>query len=228
MVACTTDLPQHQSVSQGNFNRQGVETTKIMELVKTFAEDQGPQSQEALRNLESYPRPELLGALTDLDHSLAASDKLRPQIAFLLCWLNQDYETNVRTIESALSKSSPYQSFYADDAETLLSRLIQRGKKHLLKPLFESASWADGALSEGLGITFSRELQNDPEQFLSQLLPSPANTRQKVYALIKSSDSLNEVELTKLRASLSSIPTTSSVHQIAKELLKSLDEKSPK
>ena len=131
-LACVTSIPQQKSAAQGN--QSSVETTKIVELVKTFAEDQGPQGQEALRTLEGYPKPELLGALRNLDRSLAATDKLRPQIAFLLCWINQDYEINVRTIEAALSKSPPYQGFYADDAETLLSRLIQRGKKDLLKP----------------------------------------------------------------------------------------------
>ncbi len=222
IFACNTTISQQQSVPQRN--QLSVERTKVVESVKTFAEDQGPRGQEALRNLEGYPRPELLEALRNLDRSLPAADKLRPQIAFLLCWLNQDYDTNVRTIEAALSKSSPYQGFHADDAETLLSRLIQRGKKDLLKPLFESASWSDGALSEGLGTTFSRELLNDPEQFLNQVSLSPANTRERVYALIKSSNSLSDADLKKLRASLSSIPTTSSVHQLAKELLEHLDK----
>ena len=222
ILACNTNVPQQQSVPQEN--QLSVETTKIVESVKTFAEDQGPQGQEALRNLEGYPKPELLGALRNLDRSLPATDKLRPQIAFLFCWMNQDYEINVRTIEAALSKSSPYQGFYADDAETLLSRLIQHGKKDLLKPLFQSASWADGALSEGLSITFSRELKDDPEQFLNQLSPSPANIRENVYALIKSSASLSEADLKKLRASLSLMRTTSPAHQLARELLEHLEK----
>jgi hypothetical protein len=62
----------------------------------------------------------------------------------------------------------------------MLSRLIEHGKKDLLKPLFESATCADGALSEGLGETFARELQNDPEQFLSQPSTYRAETREKV------------------------------------------------
>ena len=223
ILACNSNIPRQQSVPQKN--QLSVETTQIVELVKTFAEDQGPLGQEALRKLEGYPQPELLGVLRNLDRSLPAADKLHPQTAFLLCWLNQDYEINVKTIEAALSKSSPYQGFYADDAETLLSRLIQRGKKDLLKPLIQSASWADGALSEALGVTFSKELQQDPEQFLNQLSASPVNTREKVYALIKSSHSLSEADLKKLRTSLSSVPTTSSVHQIAKELLEHFDEK---
>src|SRR5262249_39669883 len=151
-----------------------------------------------------------------------------PQIAFVFCWLEHDYEANVKLIESALSKTSPYQGFYADDAESMLSRLIDRGKKDLLKPLFDSTAWADGALSEGLSETFARGLQNDPEQFLSQLSPYPENTRQKVYWLIQSSDSFTESALSNLRRRLSSIPKTSTAYTPAKELLRTLSSKASK
>jgi len=80
-------------------------------------------------------------------------------------------------VESILAS---YEGFYADDAASMLSRLIEHGKKDLLKPLFESATWADGALAEGLSETFARELQNDREQFLKLLSSYPADTRKKV------------------------------------------------
>ena len=106
-------------------------------------------------------------------------------------------------IEAALSKSSPYEGFSADDAESLLDRLIEHGRKDLLLPLFDSVSWSDGALAEGWGVTFARELKNDPEQFLSNLSTYPAATRERVYWLIQPFDVFTNSELNHVRKRLS-------------------------
>jgi hypothetical protein len=230
IAGCKTALPSGQSLTNESISQRDTATTnkQMSQLVKTFSEDQGPLGQEALRKLQAYPQTELIGTLVELQRTVAPSDKLRPQIAFVFCWLERDYESNVKLIESALSKTSRYQGFYADDAQMMLSRLTQRGKKDLLKPLFESVSWADGALAEGLAETFARESKSDPEQFLSQLVPSPTNTREKVYWLIQSSDSFTDSELSDLRRRLSSIPKTSAVYEPAKELLRTLSSKASK
>ena len=229
VAGCTTALPTGQGMTNDNNSRRDsvMNNEELSELIKTFSEDRGPKGEEAFAKLQAYPAPELIGRLVDLERTVGPSDKLRPQIAFLFCWLEHDYESNVKLIESALSKTSPYQGFYADDAESMLSRLIDHGKKDLLKPLFESTTWADGALSEGLSVTFARGLQNDPEHFLSQLSPYP-KTREKSLLADPIVDSFTESASSNLRRRLSSIPKTPTAYEPAKELLRSLSSKASK
>lgn len=195
------------------------------ELVKTFAEDQGPLGGEALRKLQTFPQPELISRLVELERTVAPDDKLRPQVAFLFCWLDHEYASNVKLIQTALSKTSKYNGFYADDAQMMLDRLIQHGHKDLLSSLFEAAPWADGALAEGLADTFARELKANPEAFLTQLSTFPQNTRKQTYMLIQSGNSYNENDLGVLRKQLSSIPKTSAIYEPANELLRALSGK---
>ena len=197
---------------------------EIRELLKTFSEDVGPKGEEAWRKLRAYSDSQLIKELEALESSASPSDQIRPQIAFVFCWIGRDCAKNVSVIEAALSKSSPYQNFYADDAESMLSRLIERGNKALLKPLFESATWSDGALSEELTDTFAKELQKDPEQFLRLLSTCPPHTRKTVYWLI-AVDGFDDKELIVLRKRLSSIPKTSQVYKTARELLAALNSK---
>ena len=215
--------------TQGNANNANMtapeSTQQLSEAVKTFAGDQGSRDQEALDKLQSYPKPELVRRLVELNASLSPNDKLRPQIAFVLCWMGQDYASNVKVIQSALSKSSQYEGFYADDAYTMLDRLLQQGHKDLLPSLFEAASWSDGALSAGLADTFSRELKENPEEFLTQLSPLPAKAREQVYNLIHSSDAYTQSDLNDIRRHLSTIPRTSAAYAPAKELLRYLTAK---
>jgi hypothetical protein len=230
IAGCKTTSPTDRSLTNENISQRDNTTSskQITELVETFSEDVGPEGQQAWRKLRAYSEMELISELEQLKAKASPSDKLRPKIAFVYCWLDRDYETNVKIIESALSKSPPYQGFYADDAESLLDRLIEHGKKDLLKPLFDSVSWSDGALAEGLGVTFARELQNDPEQFLSQLSTYPSDTRKTVYFLIQPSDVYTDSELSDLRKRLSNIPKTSAAYEPAKEFLRTLSLKASK
>lgn len=227
IAGCITASRTNSNLTNENISqREGVLSNKqIIELLKTFSEDAGPEGQEAWRKLRADP--ELISKLETLEREASPTDKIRPQIAFVFYWLDRDCATKVGVIESALSKSSPYQGFYADDAESMLSRLVERGKKDLLKPLFESTTWADGALSEGLSETFTRELQKDPEQFLNQLSTYPPDTRKKVYRLVQTSDAFTDSELTALLKRLSTIPKTSAAYEPAQELRRSLGLKAP-
>lgn len=223
IAGCTavSETSNDRDVSQRQNAPSDKETREIRELLKTFSEDVGPKGEDAWRKLQASPDSQLINELEQLERNASASDRIRPQIAFVFCWIDRDCVTRVSVIEAALSKSSPYQGFYADDAESMLSRLIERGKKDLLKPLFESATWSDGALSEGLSDTFRRELQKDPEQFLSLLSPCAADTRQKVYWLT-TVDGFTDNELTVLRRRLSTISKTSRAYEAARELLQAL------
>ena len=102
------------------------------------------------------------------------------------------------------------------------SRLIQRGDKALLRVLFLSASWSDGDLAEGLGETFSRELNQEPDRFLAELKPIPPKTRHEVYDLIEFSDSLTRDEVISLKGRLSSIRRDSPLAEIAREVVNTL------
>jgi hypothetical protein len=74
-------------------------------------------------------------------------------IAFALCYAGRDCAANVAVIESAFDKPSPFKGFYADEAQEMLNRLIdkanQEGRqdevKNLLVKLLAAAPGADGA-----------------------------------------------------------------------------------
>ena len=200
------------------------EIGELRTLIKEFSKDEGQPGFEAWRKLQAYPDSELIKELEALERAASASGKIRPQIAFVFCWIGQNCAKKVGVIEAALSKPSPYEGFYGDDAESMLSRLIERGNKDLLKPLFESATRSDGALAEGLTDTFRRELQKNPEQFLRLLSSHPPGTRKRVYSLI-TVDGFDKKELTDLRKRLSNIPKTSPAYKPARELLPTLNSK---
>ena len=224
LVGCTKHPATQGNPNNANMTAPG-STQQLSEAVKTFAEDQGSPGQEALHKLQNYPKPELVRRLVELNASLSPKDKLRPQIAFVLCWMGQDYASNVKVIQSALSKTSKYEGFNADDAYSMLDRLIQQGHKDLRTSLFEIAPSADGALSEGLSETFSRELKQNPEEFLTQLSPRSAKEREQVYKLIYASDAFSQSDLDGIRKRLATFPRTSAAFAPAQELLRYLAAK---
>jgi hypothetical protein len=222
VIGCATGQQKNRNPAESATAAQSssnVNEERLSQLVRTFSEDQGEIGNEAWRNLQTTPKTDLVQSLDKLNQGLPSKDPLRPKIAFVLCNLDHDYSRNTQVIESALAKSSPFDRFYADDAEVLLSRLIQRGDKTLLKELFLSANWSDASLAEGLGDTFTRELEQDPEQFLLQLKEVPQQTRHEVYALIEYSDSLTRDQVISLKARLSSIPRDSPIAETAREVL---------
>ena len=228
VIGCATGQQKNRNPSENATAAQSSSNAsdeRLRQLVKTFSEDQGEIGNEAWRNLQATPKTDLVQSLLKLNQGLPGKDPLRPKIAFVLCNLDHDYSHNTKVIESALAKSSPFDRFYADDAEVLLSRLIQRGDKTLLRVLFLSANWSDASLAEGLGETFTRESEQDPEQFLLQLNEVLRQMRHEVYARIEASDSVTRDEVISLKSRLSSIPRDPPLAETAREVLNSLGSK---
>src|SRR5207253_10459443 len=99
--------------------------------------------------------------------------RMQLSVAFVLCNLNYEYQTNVQIVVYALTKVPHNQNPHADIAGAMLGRLIHRGDKSLLRVLFGAAPWSDAALSEELSDTFSEELRSDPKEFLIKLRDEP-------------------------------------------------------
>ena len=194
----------------------------LVKLIKTFSEDAGEEGQKALDQLRSLPGIELSSDLSRLRRSLPSTDPLQPQIAFVFCYFDQDYKANADVVISALSKDPKYQNFYADQAASLLARLVKRGDKSLLLPLFGAVRWADGALAEELGASFADELKNNAHVFVEMLTDQPREVRLKVYGLIDSTDSLTSKETKLIEATLRKINPQSKSYRVAQEILTSV------
>jgi len=193
----------------------------LVKLIKTFSEDGGEEGQKAFDRLRSVPRIELISDLSRLRNSLPANDPLQPQIAFVFCYLDEDYKSNADLVASALSKDPKYQKFYGDQAASLVARLVKRGDKSLLLPLFSAVPWADGALAAELGASFADELKNNTQAFVEMLTAQQREVRLKVYELIDSTDSLTSEETKLIEATLRKINPQSKSYQVAHEILTS-------
>ena len=193
---------------------------ELTRLIKTFSEDVGENGRAAWQRLQSYPREDLINSLLKLRHDLPKDSPMQYSIAFVLCNVNYEYQANVRVIVSALTKVPHEQNYDADSAASMLGRLIHRGDKELLRVLFGAVPWSDGALAEGLSDAFSEELRSEPKEFLTRLKNEPKDTRSKIYTLI-ASGLLNAKDLQNLKGQLASLPRTSPIFQVAKELLAS-------
>jgi hypothetical protein len=191
---------------------------ELTKLIKTFSEDVGENGQAAWQKLQSYPREDLINSLSNLRNDLPKDSPMQYSIAFVLCNLNYEYQSNVQVIVSAFTKIPHNQNYDADSAGSMVGRLIHRGDKELLRALFAAVPWSDAALAEGFSDTFSEELRTDPKEFLNQLKDEPKDTRSKVYALIDSG-SLTAQDVEKLRGQLKSLSRTAPISQVARELL---------
>ena len=189
---------------------------QLIELVKLFAEDAGPRGTNAFEQLRSRT-----DSLSQLQNSLQQDDALRPMIAFALCYAGRDCTANIAVIESALKKPAPFKGFYADEAQEMLSRLIDRASqdgrndevKNLILKLLAAAPEADGALSEGLGVTLSLKLRDQTSSFLAALneLTTTTNSaaiRTSALDLILSADYLTANELTNISRKVQRNPST--------------------
>ena len=183
----------------------------LKEQIDIFSSDIGPEGEQAWHEIKS--RQDLLTSLSRLQQSAARKDFLRIQIAFVFCNLDQDYEKNKQIILSDVIGSSGKDDF-SPEAAMMIKRLIERGDKTLLKPLFEASSESDGCLAESFQDIFVDEMENEPEVFLNLLKDEPLPTRKAVYDLID----VNLSEKTKkyLQGSVSD-PTFG---KVAKEMLK--------
>jgi hypothetical protein len=163
-AGCSKSAVQtREVVANKNSAQPGSQTKGLEDLIQEYTEDQGEIGQAAWEKMQQGGRDKLISNLLQLRDSHPTDHALQPKIAFLLCNLNYEYESNKQLIVSGLGSNSPFQGFQADQSQSLLSRLIERGDKQLLRELFAVAGKADGDLAEGLAETFSRELRNEPE-----------------------------------------------------------------
>lgn len=181
---------------------------ELLELISTFSEDVGERGQEAWNRLRSHP--DLIATLLRIQETLPTDSRVRPQIAFVLCNLGHDYQNNKRVIETAFDATPRYRGFYPDEAETMISRLIDKNDDAgLLRTLFTATSRADGALSEGLSITFSANLRDKTRFFLTALKNEPKDVRLRVGRMIQTARYLTNREIARIRRTLKQIKDSS-------------------
>lgn len=189
---------------------------RLVELVKLFSEDVGERGKKAFEEIRS--RQNVVDELLTLRRRLPPNDGLLPQIAFVLLKLGHEYETNAAIITSALSNEPKFKGFDADQAASLLIRLVHDGDSSRLPDLLRSADWADGALAELVGDEASDQLLNNTAGFLIVLTAEPQSLRMQIYGLIAGSDSLNSADKKLIQARLQAIEPKSTVFAVAREL----------
>jgi hypothetical protein len=190
---------------------------QLIELIRTFAEDAGPIGRSAFDQLRARA-----DSLLQLQNSLPRDDALRPMIAFTLCYAGRDCGANLAVIELAFNKPSPFKGFYADEAQEMLNRLIEKANqegrqddvKNLILKLLVTAPAADGALAEGLGVTLSLKLRDQTSSFLAALDELAATAESTAVTnsaleLIRSADYLTSNELTNITTQVRGNPSAS-------------------
>jgi hypothetical protein len=191
---------------------------ELLELVETFSTDIGEEGVDAWKQLQGYSRQELIDRLSQIRGDDDQDDFERTNIAFLMCNLDQDYESNREIIVSAFNQSPDTAELY----EVQIDRLIRRGDKGLLQVLFEITPQSDGALSDGLAETFAFLIKTDTEAFLAQLRTQPRSTRSQISEFVNSAAS--DQDKSAIRTSLRSIPETSQLANLAKEVESDLSQ----
>lgn len=182
----------------------------LIDLVNLFAEDVGPKGEEALNALR--PR---IAELIDLQNKLPTDDGLRPKLAFVFCILDHECDSNMLVLQTSLMDSSHYKGFFADQAQDMISRVIDReesrgneeASKDLTMSLFAAVPKADGALSDGLGITLSNKLRTQTGLFFSawgahfSTIPVGESTtvKSKAFGLMRATHHLTFGEVSKIR-----------------------------
>jgi hypothetical protein len=188
----------------------------LIELVKLYAEDVGPKGEQALESLRSQK-----DQLVSLQNSLPADDPLRPKLAFVLCNLDQDSDANMRVLQTALAEPAQYKGVFADQVQDMISRLIDREDSRgneetstsLTRSLIAAAPRADGALSEGIGVTLSKQLRLRSGIFLSAwgehfaaMEPQESTLlKSRVFGLMRASHRLTAAEIKQIRTYLYSV-----------------------
>ena len=189
-----------------------VSDSDLIDQIEVFATDIGEEGEAAWKQLEAYQRQELVDRLLALRDTSDQDEFIKTNIAFLLCHLDQDYQSNREIIVFAFNQSPDTAELY----EAQIDRLIKRGDNDLLQVLFAIAPKSAGALSEGLADTFAYQLKSNTEAFLMQLRTQPRTIRSQVSDLIDSATS-DQDKIT-IKAFLKSIPETSPIAGIAKEI----------
>jgi hypothetical protein len=174
-IGCESKQQENTNISNQKIDKD------VLEQVDEFATYEGEAAQEAWNKLSSHSREDLLASLQRLQNREPKDEILRVHIAFVLCNLNYEYNTNRQIITTAFNTSFDY----ADRFQGIIARLIDKGDEDLLPVLFAVAPKSDGCLSEGLGSTFATQMQKNPEQFLSKLNSQPQVVKQHVYMLME-------------------------------------------
>ena len=193
----------------------------LMEEIERFAGSQDKARREVWSRLESYPRKELIDSLARIQRTIPTDDHRSLEIAFLLCNLNYEYQTNRRIVMSALTKKRN-KDIPPDFAAELIIRLIQRGDKDLLSGLFVTADWADGAMADDLSGIFIEEMRTGSEAFLSKLKAEPLTIRSRIYRLIFNETTITTEDIRTIKTYLLNVTADSEVYPVAKEMLKVL------
>ena len=223
LVGCSTDVKpdQDSGAVRRNNTSEGAKSVdeEITKQVENFAGSNGAAAEEAWKRLESYPRQDLINSLVRMQQSLPEQDHHRVLIAFVLCNLDYEYQANRQTIISALTREPSYKDFYADWPTGLVIRLIRRGDNDLLRVLFSSAEWADGAMAEELSGIFVEQMRTDPERFLLELKSEPRRARQEIYGLLLSETTITQDDVKAIKAYLLSVRKDPKMTGIANEML---------
>jgi len=191
--------------------RQNTET--LRDLIVLFSTDVGQKGAAALLKLRL--RQDELPQFRD---SLELNDSLRPKIAFVLCYLGRDCDNGINVLNATISTPSDYKGFFQDEAQDLISRLIDKKMDEgnlepasiLLRALFVAANESDGALSEGLAITFTKIIRDRTILFFNTFKQFSVSVLKaawlRVYTLISSLRLLSVSDVLRIRSRFKSIP----------------------
>jgi hypothetical protein len=215
----SSNPPANQPSGAANSNAlTATSDADLLEQIDVFSTDVGEPGEEAWKQLEAYPRQELIDRLSLVRDASTEDEFIKTNIAFVLCNLDQDYQVNRGIIVSAFNQSPDTADLY----EGQIDRLIQRGDKDLLQVLFDIAPRSDGDLSEGLADTFAEQMKTSTEAFLTQLATQPRTTRSQVSDFVNSAASDDDKSMIKMF--LKSIPASSPLAGLAKEMLSDLSQ----
>jgi hypothetical protein len=211
-VSCRSSSGSNQSGKPSARALSATNDQELLEIVETFSTDLGESGENAWKQLQGYPGKELIDRLSRIRDDANPDDFVKTNIAFLMCSLDHDYESNREIIVSAFNQSPDTAELY----EAQIDRLIRRGDKGLLQVLFAIAPQSDGALSDGLAETFAFQIKTDTEGFLAQLRTQPRSTRSQISDFVNSA--VSEQDRSAIRTSLKSIPESSQLANLAKEV----------
>jgi hypothetical protein len=195
---------------------------QLLREVQQFASSDERDADAAWRSLQSHDRSKLIKHLTRISDASTPDDRNRALIAFTLCNLGHEYASNRKIVVSALSKNPPFKQLLGDWAVDLVSKLMIRGDRDLLVPLFSVSEWSDGAMSTALAHAYSQALAADTGSFLQLLSSQSEATRDRVLELLKS-NSLTTEETARVRFYLKNVSHSSKLHLIAGRVMKAID-----
>lgn len=222
LSACRSDTSvmenQQGTVANNNAAASAIGEVDLVDQVEIFATDIGELGDAAWKELEAYPRQDLIDKLSHIRDSPNQDESVKANVAFVLCNLHQDYKINREIIVSIFNQSLDG----ADQCEGLLGRLISRGDKELLQVLFAVVPKSDGSLSEGLADTFADQMRTSTDAFLKQLERQPRTIRRTVSDLIDFATS--DQDKVDIKTALTSLAKNSPMAILAEEMLSDLSQ----